>query len=952
MIGIIEGVLITLVSEVLKNKLDKFFSLNIGEQFLDSIEDAFHNLSEKYPNKIPNPNYTFWDQIIVKYKELSVEESTNDLIGKKVIKETIRDIINNQKRIENINLICDEFWNLFRIEVSSHQELSNYMLLKNQEETVESFYTLINRIDSNHKTDNKLQQLSEEIFRKELTAFYSKIVEYKNNAASTVFHSREFEMVDTADNNKIKYNSEELLNKNKSFYIKGEAGFGKSFLLKQILMPALINISNKNMPVYLKLSLFGVKYNSIQEGIQQYFSQYISSINSGYVTELLKNGNLVLFLDGLDEVKVENYQWCLEEILSIRKTFSENKCIITGREEVHHYEVNSFLENIELKPLSEKQIKLSIRNLGYNEHELNMNIKLLENPLLLNITLELLKENTFIMKRKIDFYNQYVDYMIGKWEKKKGKKLEKKVSENQLKKIFSALAYKFFDNVIIEEDELERVINDLLPNKSESIVKKALYNTNLLNVDEYYGVTFLHETFKEYFAGMYLRDNKFSVGKCNISEITLINDKWKPAIIFLSGLIRKKNDKEVFFDRVLAIDLKLFLDCVKNESIYLFDYKTMTDKEQAISYLNVFLDTYKIMVNKYFNDLKYEFAPFKFYYSDYDKDISIVWEHLSRKSIYYTITKSDKSKLLEIDDSVEGFNQLGKIQMENNVKVYTLSTIGYNWKHKFYKTPRQMAVKLIWKELESILKENRLIYDKILLSNNYLSKIRKLNIEPYETIEDQVSKINNYINRLGIKRNSSDLKNAKLLLEEVKLIKQLEINPWLYDLPQPDKTPDINSKWIWSNYSENQMINRVKRFFELYLKSYRTIVEKNFSVVKNNLSGYSNLPVDIHVEMTFPKDNNGNNLEPSLMYYCLASKNFSTQTVNVRVVEKIETFSHDVFYNIEKSFEEYDRKASEILISNSGFTMVLKPYRQRNRTVLESFIYRKIKSNLDKLFNS
>jgi len=347
---------------------------------------------------------------------------------------------------------------------------------------------------------------------------------------------------------------DDALNKYKEFVIVGDPGSGKttSLLYLNIITAReafhSVDFKYSKIPVFIKLNLFeGNIYNLIIDS----FKKYGLNISINELPDILKKGNYVFFLDGINEIPMKLLNEAFAAFEFIHSEFPNIQCIYTSR--AYNYNDDLAIPILHIQNLDEKSIISFIdRYLKHFENDKINGYTLLEtlepkirkivsNPLMLYMLLKMYISKNSIPKNRSSLYDEFVLQTL-EIETKLGKKERGgKFSPKDKIEILSNIAFDMQNSQIVSTVNSE-VIKSIQNFRNSFLdienILDELFNNKLL---EYNGenISFTHQSFQEFFAAkkllkMYNEDKDIS--------FTFETPGWEEAVIFLSGLLKDSSD--------------------------------------------------------------------------------------------------------------------------------------------------------------------------------------------------------------------------------------------------------------------------------------------------------------------------------------------------------------------------------------------------------------------------
>lgn len=936
---------INIISENFYNQLlnmvygYKLQNINIVEKNAKAIDlgdvenrIAVQITSDSSSSKIKKTIQKFLDnKYYEKYDRLIMLLITDKLKYRKPFETDNKFIFDISKDIISIDDIMKE---LNGKESSVLKEIANF--LKN-ELSPESLNSSNKTIDVNQIQERK------KIYLENLKQVYNKEVK-------SIFLDREFK------DDKTNIDIDEIVKSNQNFLILGEPGAGKTYCINRILHE-ILNLNDVNtIPVYIKLSGYGYSYKTIKDMIFSILSTDLIVTDQNDVDALLRTGKLILLLDGLDEVRDEYYEDCLSELKDKMNYNPLNKYIISCRENVYFNELDNFLKKLQLQNLTKSQILEYLRtfcnihfsNISENQYEL------FKNPLLLNIAIEVINENEGIIPlNRSKMFNKYTEYLCNTWGKLKGLTRKQELSYIEILLFLSKIAFNSFEKPTLSLIDIQSLIKKEFDGKNITDICNQILNLGILKYKSDNEIYFVHKTFKEYLAGVFIVGVIEEKEELNILEKIINKKQYHEVIIFASGLINNWTIQNEFLDFIFEENLSLYIECIKGKNDINDYLLTLDTDDYSNLYMNILVNSYEKMINKYFPQIKNLFVPFKYCNDKYDYTEAAIIGQLSedRRNIYYSYVLRDTNEKKVINTLPE---KIREYHLDNS-KSYQISIINLELSNLMGDSARMIAIRDIKSNLSSILKEYLLNEDDILNCERVSEMKKKLPIKENDdlsfilqwTKKEIETTISSIVDDLGTDSyNGIDLFKFYNLVENL-INKNIDYNNYL--LPKENNF-EVKRGWVWNFYTKNQILKRIELFFHYSQTSFINLVENNFANVKMYMPDYTHLPYKYMVEVEFKDDSiTDSSSQPSISYYYIACDLNESCYPIVNVVEKISDWDYKTDI-IQKSFKHKTRFTNNYSIRRTGVTMTIHDQRTGSQLPILSNVYKLIQDNLEKIF--
>lgn len=405
-------------------------------------------------------------------------------------------------------------------------------------------------------------------------------------------------------------NINNILNEGNKIFITGTGGIGKTIMLKHFYLDT---IKNTNLiPVLIELRK--INGNDIDTfNLKKYIIDNLKKsdlkLEDKYFEYTFEEGYYIFLFDGYDEIEEKFKTLIAKEIQDFTFLYDKNYFIISSRPSNELISWNDFLELKSLYLRIEQAISL-INKLNYDEKVKTKFSKALKNglfkkydtfasiPLLLIIMLLTFEANASIPNKLNEFYEQAFSVLFHRHDATKGmysRDIRSKLGYEDFKKAFSYFCFRTYfeskyDFTYSEIVYYIQEINDRNLEISKIESKKFLYdliNSICVILEDGLDYRFIHRSFQEYFAAIYIRG---------------LNDKAQKTFFSQYFLNNRKNNRnfyqilyEIQKERFLMNLLQPFIQIVEKIQKKKMEEKDCSDKKALF---DIFFPNFAIVLRK------------------------------------------------------------------------------------------------------------------------------------------------------------------------------------------------------------------------------------------------------------------------------------------------------------------------------------------------------------------
>ena len=373
----------------------------------------------------------------------------------------------------------------------------------------------------------------------------------------------------------------DVVNKIQYLMVLGQPGSGKSTFLRKMGLEAIKvkpeGFKHNCIPVLLELKLFNEKTIDIEKSLVEAFGNCRFPEAEWFTDRVLKSGNLMILLDGLDEVLTAKQKETIRQIQEFVEKYGKNRFIVSCRPAAYHYEFEQFTEVV-IAEFEDRQSQEFIQKWFQSEEDKKERTaqncwELLNNPdykstkelaktplLLLFICLVYDELRDRFPKNKASLYSEALDIFLKRWSADKKLQLAPSLRKFGLeleKVMLSEIAYNGFetDRVFFPREKIISQIQKYITSHlndgnglaEETVLDAIEIQQGILVERVQDAYSFSHLTLQEYLAARYIVDNSRveRLGKQQTLMMEVFekhgwDDSWWEVLRSICGMVEEK----------------------------------------------------------------------------------------------------------------------------------------------------------------------------------------------------------------------------------------------------------------------------------------------------------------------------------------------------------------------------------------------------------------------------
>ena len=366
----------------------------------------------------------------------------------------------------------------------------------------------------------------------------------------------------------------EVANAEQYLCVLGGPGIGKTTYLRKVGLEALLrrvgSYDHEKILVFLELKRFRDPKLDIKTCIVKEFKTCGFPNPEKFTEHALDSGDLLILLDGLDEVPSNNFNTVVQSIKDFSDQYSDNRFIASCRIAAYNTYFTGF-KTVAIAEFNDDQILDFIKNWFQADPNPNMTLEkkaeyantiweqlkksdsigtkeLSQTPLLLTFVCLVFRQKKTITDNRAKLYSKALDILLEEWAKSKlleeNWEIYQDLSADLEKDMLASIAYVGFeeDKLFFEKDELAKQISAFLTDNLNApkhldanrvidaiAVQQGIFIERATDV-----YSFSHLTLQEYLCAEYIRDWNLLD---KLVEKHATDERWREVFFLITGLM-------------------------------------------------------------------------------------------------------------------------------------------------------------------------------------------------------------------------------------------------------------------------------------------------------------------------------------------------------------------------------------------------------------------------------
>ena len=407
----------------------------------------------------------------------------------------------------------------------------------------------------------------------------------------------------------------------KQIIVSGVGGCGKRILMKKLFLDFIVE-GNENhffIPILIKLkSLKSDNRNFFQKYLLSYFENMKIVFDENIMELFLSRGNIILLLDGLDELKFREKSKFIDELENFMIKYEKVSVVLSTRPETMSNMLPMFDEYKMLR-MNKVQVKGYIEKIPHYRNKKEVVEKILNpeyyenhkeivgHPLILAIIILTFDYNGELPINTAHFYSTVYSTMLKTHDKEKEvsfeREIKSKLSHSKLERLFEFFCFISYvdEQFTFNRSYIDYYIDSAIEEFSkEQEMKMDIDRNNFLSdmkdllcfiIEEGTNYDFIHRSFQEYYAA------KFILNLDDDIQIRFFNSEDNFIFMERGGVLnylRMINEKKYLYTgispiiRELISDFKTYEDPIDfiRDNVDIIDLRCFLKKQYYVMYNN------------------------------------------------------------------------------------------------------------------------------------------------------------------------------------------------------------------------------------------------------------------------------------------------------------------------------------------------------------------------------
>lgn len=339
--------------------------------------------------------------------------------------------------------------------------------------------------------------------------------------------------------------------------IEGIVGHGKSIFLRYLYLQELAGRGKGCLPLFIELRTL-----SLKRDLSGHLLDALDKIDVEPSLEvfdyLARSGNLVLLLDGFDELDDDLVKSTIESIEFLSEKFEKIRILVTARPSAEIQKSRLF-KTISLQGLNAKDYKPFLEKLGVNsEKSLEITeairnspsgvVDLIKTPLMMTLLLMVYESEKEIPSELPEFFDKLFSTMFTRHDRLKAgfiRKHHSGLSESQLQRFFEAFCFSVVQQGFgrsLTTDQFSKAFDKACGYSSESACEIEKFRRDIVKVaclmlEEGFDLTtFLHKSIAEYFSAAFVKKLSDESAEKFYGGIVRNYRSWEGVLTFLERI--------------------------------------------------------------------------------------------------------------------------------------------------------------------------------------------------------------------------------------------------------------------------------------------------------------------------------------------------------------------------------------------------------------------------------